>query len=624
MTDSDAYAARSAGGPPRAVVDRDRDPAPAPAPAEPGVLSSPTPSRTPAATTGPWGSAEPPAAAAVPGLVLATRYRLTDRCAPVLGAQMWRAVDEVLDRAVGVLVVPGADPRAPALLAAARRAATVADQHFLRVYDAGTCLTDPASPLVYVVQEWVTARSLAGLLADGPLEPERSALVARELAEAVATAHHQGLTHRSVTPDRVLVSANGAVRVVGLEVAAALAGLPPGATQEGRRVDVRAVGAVLYAGLTGRWPLDLRLPGTTEPAQPAVDTPGGQLRAAPRRHGRVFGPRQIRPGIPRSHDVLALRALGQDAGVAGGPVTSARELAGLLGQVTDPAVDANTPLPQLRDLAATPYPTPPAGATAVAGRRERQRSGTRTRLRRAGTGADRPPLARDLLTSPGGSTGVVARPARTTGATATAVAVLALVGIGLGLLVWQVSAELGARGTGGVLPDARVPVPAAAPVAAAPGALPAVGAAVTVTAVRDFDPEGADGRENSAAAGLAVDGDPGTAWRTSRYSTARLGGLKQGVGLLVDLGSVRQVDRVDVGLLGTGTSVELRTAGIATDPPGGLDGFGVVATADRAGADVSLRPASPLLARYLVVWLTGLPRDGTGFRGGIRTLDVRG
>lgn len=601
MTDSDAFGARSVGGRARALLHRDS--------AEPPAACS--------ASDGP--------APAVTGMVLAGRYRLTGQRAPVLGAQMWRAVDQVLDRDVGILVVPSADPRAPALLAAARRAATVADQHFLRVYDAGTCRTDPGSPLVYVVQEWVTARSLASLLADGPLEPERSALVARELAEAVAAAHHQGLTHRSVTPDRVLVSANGAVRVVGLEVAAALAGLPPAATADGRRVDVRAVGAVLYAGLTGRWPLDLRLPGTAEPVQPAVDTPGGQLRAAPRRHGRVFGPRQVRPGIPRSHDLLALRALGHDAGDAGGPVTSARELAGLLGQVTDPAVDANTPLPQLRDLGAAPHPAPPGGAAVATGTggEVRDRSRTRTRLHRAGSGG--PPLPGDLLTSPGGSAGAVARPSRTTGVTATAVAVLALVGVGLSLLVWQVSEELGARGTGGgVVRDARVPPPGVGAVAAAPGAPAPAGVTVAVTAVRDFDPQGTDGRENTATTGLADDGDPLTAWRTSRYSTAALGGLKEGVGLLVDLGSVRQVDQVDVGLLGTGTAVELRTAGIAPQAPTSLDGFGVVATDDRAGADVSLRPASPVLARYLLVWLTELPRDGKWYRGGIRTLDVRG
>ncbi len=669
MTDSDAVGARSVAGRARAVLHRngallhrngallhrngalfprngevqypDGAAAPAPHQLDPGPRPGHPPERAGLpATPGPspdtvpavLGSGQP--APAGSGTVLAGRYRLTGRRAPVLGAQMWRAVDEVLGRDVGIVVVPGSDPRAPALLAAARRAATVADQHFLRVYDAGTCLTGPGTPLVYVVQEWVTARSLASLLAGGPLEPDRSALLARELAEAVAAAHQQGLTHRSVTPDRVLVSANGSVRVVGLEVAAALAGLPPGVSADDRRLDVRAVGAVLYAGLTGRWPLDLRAPGTADPGQPAADTPGGQLRQAPRRHGRVFGPRQVRPGIPRSHDLLALRALGHDAGVSGGPVVSARELAGLLGQMTDPAIDANTPLPHLRDLAVGTGTGTRTGTGTHSGTGTRTGSQTATPTPtptqpRTVPGREVQGHAGDLLTSPGGSVGAVARPSASTGVTTTAVAVLALVALGLGLLVWQVSGQLSTRGADRVvLRDARVP--AAGPAAtgalstAGPGALPAGGAPLPVIAVRDFDPEGADGRENSATAGLATDGDPLTAWRTSRYGAAHLGGIKGGVGLLVDLGSVRQVSRVDLGLLGTGTGVELRTAGIATDPPQDPAGFGVVATVADAGADTSLRPASPVLARYLLVWLTDLPRDGAWYRGGIRTLDVRG
>lgn len=674
MTDSDAVGARSVSGRARAVLHRNGrvlhpDAAPVPTPHQlppaphqlpPGPRAGRFPERaarraTPAPSTDAApalvGDGQP--ATAGSGTVLAGRYRLTGPCAPVLGAQMWRAVDEVLGRDVGVVVVPGSDPRAPALLAAARRAATVADQHFLRVYDAGTCLTGSGTPLAYVVQEWVTARSLASLLAGGPLEPDRSALLTRELAEAVAAAHQQGLTHRSVTPDRVLVSANGSVRVVGLEVAAALAGLPPGGSADDRRLDVRAVGAVLYAGLTGRWPLDLRTPGTAGPAQPAADTPSGQLRPAPRRHGRVFGPRQVRPGIPRSHDLLALRALGHDAGVAGGPVVSARELAGLLGQVTDPAIDANTPLPQLRDLAAAAvhpdgpdHPRgaqtgTPTGATTGAGTQTGTGTGTRTvtppqtqtqtqtgTMNGTGTVPGRPIPARpgDLPTSPGGPAATVARPSSaSTGVTTTAVAVLASVALGLGLLAWQVSGQLSTRGTDrAVLRDARVPAAGSAAAGALSAASPAVGALLPVIALHEFDPQGADGGENPTTTGLATDGDPLTAWQTSRYSTARPGGIQGGVGLLVDLGSVRQVSRVDLGLLGRGTGVELRTAGIATDPPKDLTGFGVVATVADAGADTSLRPASPVLARYLLVWLTDLPRDGAWYRGGIRTLDVRG
>ena len=52
--------------------------------------------------------------------------------------------------------------------------------------------------------------------------------------------------------------------------------------------------------------------------------------------------------------------------------------------------------------------------------------------------------------------------------------------------------------------------------------------------VRDFDPAPGDGRERSATVPNAVDGDAGTVWETERYSTGQFGGLKGGVGLLLE------------------------------------------------------------------------------------------
>ena len=53
----------------------------------------------------------------------------------------------------------------------------------------------------------------------------------------------------------------------------------------------------------------------------------------------------------------------------------------------------------------------------------------------------------------------------------------------------------------------------------------------------DFDPQGQPPKENPEDAPLAVDGDLATAWSTSAYNDQfGPGGLKTGVGLVVDLG----------------------------------------------------------------------------------------
>ena len=67
----------------------------------------------------------------------------------------------------------------------------------------------------------------------------------------------------------------------------------------------------------------------------------------------------------------------------------------------------------------------------------------------------------------------------------------------------------------------------------------AAAAPLHIAAVRDYDPQGDDGAqspENPDQRGLAVDGDPGTAWYTERYrGSPDFGGLKTGVGLILRL-----------------------------------------------------------------------------------------
>lgn len=639
MTDSNALGARAVRSAVR-VTRRRRLRSAASEPAASDRTAPPDPDRSvdsPAA-------ARPVTAFGV-GMTVAGRYRLLTLVYERVGTQFWRAMDEVLDRRVGLIAVARSDPRSPALLTAARRAATVSDPHFLRVYDAGTWRSASAPEVTFVVQEWVTARSLTNLLAGGPLDPHRAALLSRELAEAVAAAHAEGLTHRMLGPDRILVAANGAVRVVGLGTAAALAAPPDAladpttASARDRLADVRAVGAVFYASLTGRWP------ARPVAARPVAARPVSLLPAATR-HDRVLGPRQIRPGIPRAHDALALRCLGRDGGLTEGPISSARELAGLLGEVTAPAVDANAPLSPLRDLAAgaahpvsepatsgngnpdevtdersvpgaVAEPWPAAGSAAGPGSTTAGPQPVPTHDGRAlpaasvtASGRRGSPVAPGV----GRLTGRASGPSR--GVRPVAGALVGLFGLGAVLLVWQAVTVAGDAHPGAVVVrDARVPAGGAA--AGDAGPLGGV-VGLPVHAISEFDPAGSDARPEPSAA-LAVDGDPRTAWRTLRYPT----GGGRGVGLLLDLGRVRTVSGVDVALVGSG-SVELRSPGIAASPPPGLDAYGVLTRASSRAGEARLRAPRPVLARYLVVWLTNLPPDGGGFRGGIRTITVHG
>ena len=191
---------------------------------------------------------------------------------------------------------------------------------------------------------------------------------------------------------------------------------------------------------------------------------------------------------------------------------------------------------------------------------------------------------------------------------------LALLGLAvLGTAVYAVVASLDPMGprvqAGQDRP--RLPGPAAA-TAIDLGAVP----------VRDFDPKPGDGRERSATVPNALDDDAGTVWETERYSTGQFGGLKGGVGLLLDLGVPTALARVEVDLAEPGTTVELRTAEppTATSAPEDIDAYRVLATEVSGAAPTTLTPAAGPPGRFYLVWISGLPQVDGRFSAGISSL----
>jgi hypothetical protein len=189
----------------------------------------------------------------------------------------------------------------------------------------------------------------------------------------------------------------------------------------------------------------------------------------------------------------------------------------------------------------------------------------------------------------------------------TVTAVVAAAALALGVLAWTASTRDQPAAAGSTT---------SAPSSGASTAL--LGGPIPIVSVRDFDPAG-NGQENPELAPLAIDGKPSTAWRTVFYDRADLGGLKPGVGLLLDLGAPTPIGAVRVELVGRGTDIELRAASIA---PVTADDAITVAQAKGAGDLVTLRPDPQVDARYLLLWLTKLPKDGDRYRGGVSEVQV--
>ena len=122
-----------------------------------------------------------------------------------------------------------------------------------------------------------------------------------------------------------------------------------------------------------------------------------------------------------------------------------------------------------------------------------------------------------------------------------------------------------------------------------------------------FGPHGtADGDNPQIAARVLT--DPAMGWVSQWYATPSFGDLKQGTGLLLDLGRTVTVTTVTL-TLGSppGTSLELRL-GAAPD----LTALPVVATGTATRDQLSLPLASPAKARYVLLWFTRLPPDDAG------------
>ncbi len=509
------------------------------------------------------------------GDVLSGRYELQDLVSEKLGSTKWRAHDQILNRNVGLELLPSDDERAAHFLSAARESTAVTDPRFLRVLD----LIEDEQSHHLIVREWARAFPLDQVLLQSPLPTRRAATVVADVAEAIAHAHEFGVYHRRLSPHQVLLKQSGAVRVVGLGVATALSPLDEVDTDRAQyeREDVEGIGRLLYATLTGHWP----------------GGPVDGLRPAPTEHGRLLRPRQVRAGVSREIDRVCDRILGDPPRHHESPLTSAAGIARVLRLTgededlvdehpslvgfsspdllrLDPVIEPAGPPPGLEPPRRRPKahePAPPSPLERVAARGRRATKGDRALI---------------LL-------GVIGT--------------LAILGV-LGFLADRSTQSPADR------IDDTSPV----------RALPLQGAF-------DFDPQGTDGQENPDETALALDGDPATGWRTSVYfGQAELGGLKDGVGLVVDLGGPREISSLRVLLGGAPTDVEIYTAADdAVEAPQTLEGLERVARVEQAGEDATVSLPAGVVSRYVVVWLTSLPEEAPGeFRGVIREISVRG
>ncbi|EFE76000.1 serine/threonine protein kinase [Streptomyces filamentosus] len=510
------------------------------------------------------------------GHKLAGRYRLEECVTRLDGFSSWRAVDEKLRRAVGVHLLPADHPRARSVLAAARSSALLGDPRFVQVLDAVE-----ENDLVYVVHEWLPdATELTALLAAGPMEAHDAYQLVSQLSQAMAAAHREGLSHLRLTPGAVLRSSTGQYRIRGLAVNAALRGIT---AERPLRTDTEAIGALLYAALTHRWPY-------------GDDAHG--LAGLPKGLG-LIAPDQVRAGVHRGLSELAMRALANDGATASRqepPCTTPDELA-----------KAVAAMPRI-------LPPEPTFTAPPAYQRTTYQQGTYGRPSSHPSSATQPVM-------PVPPAPLQSRTGRVLKWTVSALLIAAL-----GLGSWQLAeALLDRRG------HADDSVPTQGP--SEPnddGKGKADLKPLPIENAVEYSPDGK--AQDPGDVRLTHDGDASTYWRSKTFVDGpRLAPFKQGVGIMYEIGAVQKVSSatIDLKFSGERTKVALYGAdSLSASTP--LTSMEKIAETATTGTKATLTAKKPVSTRFILVWITEMPRSPAdafstdGYKQGVIDVEFTG
>ncbi len=425
----------------------------------------------------------------------------------------------------------------------------------LDVLSLGSGITSGEGLLGVVVTEWTKGTDLIDLVAEHPVAPLTAARMVQRLAEAVERAHHSGLVLGLDHPQRLRLTADGTLRL-------AFPGPLPDATL---RDDVKAIGAVLYLLLTGRWAL---------PGGPAA------IPAAPHApNGRLVPPRSLVPSVPAELSSLAVRTI-EDGG-HGGIRTSAAIL-----QALGLAAEAEERTQLINAAGVKPDDDGTVWTT-------KKPIKDRARRRKLALGVT--------------------------------VLVVAAVGILAWLGMMAISFFQDNPNSSGPAINVAQPTATAAPpnTQAAPPPVnnnppppgPAQpGAPVKPSSAAVYNPDG-DGDNTSRAKNL-IDGDPGTTWRTDQYNQ-QFPTIKQGVGIVASFDDPVNLSKVTIAGGSPGTVVELRSAD-SKNPD--LNSTHVLGSATLNGPSTDITLPQPQQGQYFIIWITQLTSTGGKYQSQIGEL----
>ena len=304
--------------------------------------------------------------------LLDSRYEISGLLGSGGMAKVYLAHDEVLGRDVALKVLREQYAENEEFVERFRReaqaAASLTHPNIVAIYDRGR--SEEGS--YYIVMEYVPGGTLKDrILREGPMDPNRAAEFAAQVASALGVAHERGVIHRDVKPQNVLLTASGDAKVTDFGIAraaseASISGAsvilgtvsymsPEQAMGKsvGPASDLYSLGVVLHEMLSGKVPFEAETPMAV--SMKHVNEPAPSLEAT-------------NPGIPEGLDAIRKKLLAKDPERRYADASQVVEDLRRVRRGEDPAFVSLVPAAQ--DAPTGILPKPPI---AVHGRRRRWR-----------------------------------------------------------------------------------------------------------------------------------------------------------------------------------------------------------------------------------------------------------
>lgn len=223
------------------------------------------------------------------GTVFRDRYRVEEHLGTGGMGRTFRAQDTVIGRQVVLKeLLPHLrkdDQHLRAFLREARVAGGMDHRHIVHLYD----VVDTGGGTVLVL-EYVDGGSLADRLHEGTLELDEAVRILDQVLEALSALHEEGIWHRDVKPENVLLTSDGRVKLADFGIAhvpggeTLVTGSHPGTvrtmapeqitgSEVDGRADLYACAALLYDMLVGEPYLDFEGRSLYEAQRAVVEEP---------------------------------------------------------------------------------------------------------------------------------------------------------------------------------------------------------------------------------------------------------------------------------------------------------------------------------------------------------------